>query len=251
LNAEQINYGDRVGSGVTYQMIIEDSGTDPVPPAMFGAPTVGGNSLNFNPVGFDASSSNGSAADITDGQLTFMIAVNNKNAQHMTGFRLSEVGDTTLSGNVPVGSVATSSSALITPVVEIVEVDGIGITPIMVSGLAAQFTQLPGNTPTDASWTLGVDGNGGPIFSTQWAGVLDVDLEDALIDSGRAFSRGVTKVSVNINNVLAATSETGTSSTIAKKDMLIITTDVIPEPAAICLALWALACGLLCCRVRS
>jgi hypothetical protein len=259
-NAAPIFHGDHVGTGVTYEDVTEDSGTDPSPPGspLFGTPTVGGNSLNFNPVGFDATSANGAAADITDGQLTFMISVNNKNAQHMTGFRWSEVGDTTLAGNVPANSTVTSTSALITPVVQIVEVDGVGITPITLTGmstpplpsLAANFTQLPGNTPTDATWFLGVDGGGGPMFATQWAGVLDVDLEDALIKSGRPFSRGVTKVSVNVNNVLAATSEAGTNATIAKKDTLIITTDVIPEPAAISLALLALAGGLMVRRAR-
>jgi hypothetical protein len=240
-------------------MVIEDSNTDPTP--LFGAPTINAstNELSFDPDGFDASSANGGNADITDGQLTFMITVNNPAAQHMTGLRVSEEGDTTMSGNVAQGSVATSTSARIAPVVQIVEVDGVGITPITLSGtstpplpiLAANFTQLPGNTPTDATWLLGVDGSGGPnaSFETDWAGVLDVDLEDALIKSGRTYSRGVTKVSVNINNVLAATSEAGSEANIAKNGFR-ITTDVIPEPAAITLALLALACGLMARRVR-
>jgi hypothetical protein len=256
VNATPIEYADQVGSQVTYQMIVEDSGTDPTP--LFGQPSVSGNTLDFNPVGFDAASENGGDADITDGQLSFMITVNNSASQHMTGFRLSEVGDTTMEGNVMPNSIATSTTARITPVVQIVEIDGVGVTPITLSGmstpplpvLAANFTELPSNTPTDAMWLLGVDGSGTSNFSTQWSGVLDVDLENALILSGRPFSRGVTKVSVNINNVLAATSETGSEATIAKTDMLIITTDVVPEPAAISLALLALACGLMARRVR-
>src|SRR5688500_9104212 len=49
VSAAPINYGDFVGSTVTYRMVTEDSGTDTVPPCMYCAPTVGGDTLNFNP----------------------------------------------------------------------------------------------------------------------------------------------------------------------------------------------------------
>jgi hypothetical protein len=47
---------------------------------------------------------------------------------------------------------------------------------------------------------------------------------------------------VNLDNVLVATSEAGTSAIIAKKDFFIITTN-IPEPASCSLVLLALAVG--------
>src|SRR5688572_2497840 len=125
--AAPINYGDKVGQDVTYRMVTEDSSSDTVPPCMYCEPTVGGNTLNFNPVGFDAASSNGSAADITDGQLLFMIESNDKQTKAIQNFKISETGDTTLSGNVAVGSITTATSVEITPVVEIVEVDGVAL----------------------------------------------------------------------------------------------------------------------------
>jgi hypothetical protein len=251
--ATPINYGDFVGTHVTYRMVTEDSGTDTVPPCMYCAPTVGGNTLNFNPVGFDASSSNGGVADVTDGQLLFMIESNNKQTQAIQNFKLSETGDTTLSGNVPVGSDDTATQVRITPVVEIVEVDGVALpAPITLSKMSTpplpvlgeMFTQLPGNTPSDGQWELGTDGNGGPIFNTQWNGMLFVDVQDALVKSGTPFVRGATKVTVNIDNALTAVSETGTSATIAKKDFITITTNV-PEPATVSLVILALAGGML------
>ena len=45
----QINYGSHMGTHVTYVNVTEDSGEDePLP--LFGAPTVTGNSIDFNPV---------------------------------------------------------------------------------------------------------------------------------------------------------------------------------------------------------
>src|SRR5688572_5198655 len=117
--AAPINWGDFVGNTVTYRMVTEDSGSDTVPPCMFCQPTVGGDSLNFNPVGFDAASSNGAAADITDGQLLFMIESNNKQTQAIQNFKISETGDTALAGSVAVGNTGTATSVEITPVVEI------------------------------------------------------------------------------------------------------------------------------------
>lgn len=248
--AAPINYGDFVGSTVTYRMVTEDSGTDTVPPCMYCQPTVGGDTLNFNPVGFDAASS-GPGADITDGQLLFMVESNNKQTQSIQNIKISEVGDTTLAGNVPLNSVGTSSSIRLATVVEIVEVDGAAISPITLTGMSTPplpslnpvYTHLPSNTVSDGTWQLGVDGNGGPLFFTQWAGNLFVDIQDALVKSGVPFTRGATKLTVNIDNILAATSETGTSATIAKKDFITITTNV-PEPGTVGLAFLAMLAGL-------
>jgi hypothetical protein len=222
--AAPINYGDFVGSTVTYRMVTEDSGTDTVPPGMYGMPSVGGNTLNFNPVGFDSETS-GPNADITDGQLLFMVESNNKETQAILNIKINEIGDTTLAGNVPLGSLGTSSSIRMAAVVEIVEVDGVAITPITLSGMSASplpvlmpvYTLLPSNSPTDGTWQLGVDGNGGPSFTSQWNGELFVDVQDALNKSGMSYTRGATRVTVNLNNVLAATSETGTSASVGKK----------------------------------
>ena len=71
-----------MGTHVTYVNVTEDSGADePLP--LFGAPTVTGNSIDFNPVGFDAGSSGG-GSDITDSNLVFMVIAK-------SGSRISEL----------------------------------------------------------------------------------------------------------------------------------------------------------------
>ena len=67
----QVNWGSHMGTNVTYVNVMEDSGaSEPLP--LFGPPTVTGNSIDFNPLGFDASSANG-GSDITDSNLVFMV----------------------------------------------------------------------------------------------------------------------------------------------------------------------------------
>src|SRR5262245_944373 len=71
-NSAPINYGNFNSPNVSYLQVTEDSTTDPVPPALFGAPILSGDSLSFNPVNFAANSSGG-GSDSTDGTLTTTI----------------------------------------------------------------------------------------------------------------------------------------------------------------------------------
>src|SRR5687767_9514421 len=68
--AAQINYGSHMGTNVTYVNVTEDTDGHPLP--LFGPPTVTGNSIDFNPVGFEASST-GAASEQRVGNLQFML----------------------------------------------------------------------------------------------------------------------------------------------------------------------------------
>jgi hypothetical protein len=229
----QINYGTHMGSDVTYVNVTEDSGADePLP--LLGAPTVTGNSIDFNPVGFDASSANG-GSDITNSNLLFMVeAKANSRIQSIT---LTETGDTTLAGNVSPGSMGTSSAVFASGVMDIHEVDFQGINHISVP-FSMTFN------PSGGTYFLGTDGGGGPMFNTQWSGSVAIPIEQILIANGFDIDRdsGATKISVDLDNVLVAVSQPGTSALIDKKDFgaVSIRVDVggaaIPEPAAFALA---------------
>lgn len=231
----QINYGDFAGTHVDYVDVTEDSGADEALP-LFGMPTVTGNSIDFNPVGFDASSMNG-GADITDSNLVFMIVA--KTGSRIQSVQFSEAGDTTMAGNVPVNSTGTATSVTATGVLDIHEVDFNPINHISVP-FSLTFS------PSGGTYFLGTDGAGGPLYHSQWSGSGTVNVEAILQANNVPFITGATKVSIDLDNTLAAVSQLGTSAHIAKKDFGGISIRVpgfggegepeIPEPVSFVLA---------------
>ena len=247
--AVPINYGDFMGQTVNYLMVQEDANSPPPDaPPLFGKPTVlqnpypalpctiatctiPGDTLDFTPVGFAASASGAGGNDITDGNLAFMVQA--KPGQSIKNIKIKEFGDTTMSGTVPLNSNATATVVRMPVFIDIVEVNGLPITPIKLSdtsvpAIVATFT------PSNGDYYLGIDGNGGPFFTTTWSGELFANLE--------AVMKGITKITVNLDNVLIATSELNTSALIAKKDFFIVTTNV-PEPSTCGLVLVVIAVG--------
>jgi hypothetical protein len=246
----QMNYGTFAGTNVTYVNVTEDSGADEALP-LFGPPTVSEDSIDFNPVGFDASSM-GVNSDITDSNLVFMVTSNS--GSRISSLTFSESGDTTLAGNVPVGSMGTATSVTANGVIDIHEVDvtddGV-FNPIGINNISVPFSLT--FTPSGGTYFLGTDGGGGPIFHTQWSGSVDVDIDAILVANGIIVppgpidpNGGATKISVDLDNTLTAVSQDGTSAHIAKKDFGGITIranvptepggdEEIPEPATLVL----------------
>jgi hypothetical protein len=226
--AVPIDYGDHLGADVSYLAVTEDSATDPVP--LFGPPSVTGNSIDFNPLGFAATSSNG-GSDITDGQLTFSVVAHAD--RRIDSLTLNERGDTTMAGNVTPGSMGTATAVFASGVLDILEVDFAGISHITIP---FSFTF----TPSGGTYFLGTDGGGGPVFNTQWTGSVTLDIDAILI--ANAITGGATRISIALDNTLTAVSESGTSALIAKKDFggVAITSEV-PEPSSLSLCGVALA----------
>ena len=109
--------------------------------------------------------------------------------------------------------------------------DGISIDPI---SLQLQMTF----SPSGGTYDLIND----PGFGVIWNGSLSVDLTQALIDASVPFVSGVTEVDVDLDNILTAISETGSSATIGKKDFKgFSVTAVIPEPTTALLLATGLA----------
>jgi hypothetical protein len=200
--ATPMNYGTFVGNTVKYVDVTEDSNSgDPLP--LFGAPTVSGDSIDFNPIGFSAHASGAAGIDQTDGNLAFMVQALPNFA--IKNFSLAEAGDTTISG---FGTNATITSVTADGHLDISEVDGNGIGVIAVP-ISLTFT------PNGGLFKYG-DHGGGPTFHTAFSGSTFIDVAGIL--AANSIQGGATKISVDIDNTLVATSETGTRSLIAKKD---------------------------------
>lgn len=233
--AAPINYGDFMGDTVTYVGVTEDSNSGDTPP-LFGPPTVSGDSLDFDPVGFSASAAGAAGVDITDGNLRFMVVA--KPGNFISGLQLSEAGDTTLAG---FGTDASFTAVLGQGVLNISQVNGVGINVISVP-----FSMTFG--PSDGTYGLATDGGGGPLYSTGWSGGVTLDI-DGILASKNVAGRA-TKVTVNLDNTLVALSEAGTQTLIAKKDFGGVSITVIPEPAT-CVLFGLAAFGIICTRRKS
>lgn len=216
--AAPINYGDFDGNTVMYLDVTEDSGTDT--PPLFGAPSISADTLDFNPVSFNSSSTGAGGVDITDGTLTFMVMA--KSGYFVEQLLFTEAGDVTLAG---FGNDGTFASVTAEYIIEIVEVDNVAINPI-------QFQASMTFTPSNGDYGLQTDGGGGPTYSGAWSGSLVTDIHAALINSQLPFSLGATKVNVTLDNTLTTLSQDGTSSFIAKKDTDGVTITEFPEPAS-------------------
>jgi hypothetical protein len=230
--AAAVNYGDFTGAQVDYLQVTEDASSAGDTEPLFGPPTVAGNSIDFDPVGFSATTSNG-GIDFTDGNLKFTIMAHPFSAISTINF--AEAGDTTLLG---FGNDTTFSAVTTRLFIDILEVDFQPVDVVSLNNVAIPFA------PSGGTFGLGTDGGGGPLFNSGWGGNVLVMVDQILIANNVPFTGGATKVSVNLDNSLSAISQPGTSAFIAKKNAngVVITVNIpIPEPNACLLAAFGLA----------
>jgi hypothetical protein len=239
-----ISYGDFVGTHVTYFNVTEDP-TGLVP--LFGTPTLSGDSIAFNPASFAATSAGG-GADSAASTLAFaVIAAPGSRIRDIT---LDEVGDTTLTGNTALGSLATGSQAVASGTLAI---QGVDFVPI--SAISIPFSLV--FSPSGGSYFLGTDGGGGPLYHTAFSGSATLDVETILVALSVPFEFGATNVSIEWTPTLVALSESGTASIIGAQGFAATTTtirvreeDPVPVPEPMSLALTGLGLAALALRRR-
>jgi hypothetical protein len=213
--ATPINHGDFPGDGVVFLSVSEDSLTDPGALPLFGSPMPSGASLDFNGISF-ASFAIAGSFDMTNGRLTMGIEAQGDNSIDSISF--SEAGTYTLLGTTGAAALASVSA---TAFLDILEVDGIGITPI---NLQADLI-FPSSS---GQFALPMGGQAGGT----WNGELELDVKQALRDEniqGRA-----TKVWLTVSNMLFTTSDPGAASFIDTAD-LDISVQITPEPTPLVL----------------
>lgn len=230
--AAPINYGDfnDYGNGgvVEYQDVTESSSTDAVP--LFGPPEVNVNQLDFDPLAFGSSASNGDL-DITDAQLNLMFQ--SLQGTGLKRLKIDEGGDYSIFG----GGASTSVNAgiyadvMVTQITELISGTVINLAPQdqfhVIGSTSAMYTVAGLSSP----WSLGLQLEFGPgLTSNGYAS--DGVTTDYVVSAGEFV----------LNNTLVADSEQGTLAFIAKKDFKITPEGsldpdlVVPEPTAAVLA---------------
>lgn len=219
--AVSTNYGNFVGATVQYIDVTETTVTDPLP--LFGAPVVAGDFIDFAPVSYNSSAVGPGGSDVTAGTVDAMVAA--LAGYYITDLHFSDQGDFTLAGAGGLGTFASVTGGV---EVTVTEVDGVAITPVVITDALTY-------SPSNGDWNMQDDASG-LILGGFWTGSLDMDVTQALVDAGVAVNWGATKLSLAYDNELTATSESGTSTLIAKKDVSIGATTAVPEPTAAIMA---------------
>lgn len=194
----------------------------------YGSPSVVGDSLTFAPVGVealaDASTSTNSISVQNDAQLLFGVTA--KEGKAIAGLEFSELGDYSMIGS-GFAFVDVTANFYVT----IMDVDG--------EELDSAFT-----TVSSMTFSPNADGtvmHSAPFTQGVWDGDIYLDVLSMLTTEGISYVDGVTRMSVNLDNILVAYASPGGSSLIKKKDLtgFTVTSDVIPEPASLVLILGA------------
>ena len=230
-----IPYGDFNGTDVMYLDVTEDTRSSPQ--ALFGAPSILGNTLDFDPLSFSAgvsSVSGTSNSQIVDGQLNFTLMSNNASFG-LGDVIITEAGDFTLNG---LGN-AQATASVATPVRwTITHVDGAAVTPVSGSD-SLSFT------PNAGSYSLPSDLGTGIL----WDGELTVDVAGFAVANG--ITGRVTKVEFSIDNTLSVSASDGGSASIFKKDFNGVVIEApVPEPSSASLSLLGLLGMAACMRKR-
>lgn len=218
--AASINYGNfgPVAPGISFLNVIESSGTDGLPLYDVPSPFVTG--LDFNPTGFTAAASGGSA-DITDGQLNFVIHGQNGGGNvAISSVSLTESGIYNLFG---VGTAATHVAVGASMSVKVTEIDGVAVTPIAIFGNASFAKNLVAD----------------PGVASPWALNILIDVQSQLTSLNVPFVTGATRAQVTIDNSLVGISQAASTAGVTKTDFVISIvpkTEVVPEPGTVALS---------------
>jgi len=231
------NYGNLVGPNIMYLNIVEQTTQfpGPMPATLFGPPSLAGDNLNFNPLGFTGSVQNGDFL-VQDGLLSIDQIMTNSPAGQIGKITINEGG-----GYIVVGGpgAATARATLVTSPVMVAQVNGgVGPQPSLTISPTYTFshTQSGPLTFTQGSNSLDFTSNGG-VANGAWNITATYDIAAAIAAAGLPANTRVTKLgTLALDNQLIRDTDPNSFSYIDKK-FFNITVTAIPEPSTILLGL--------------
>jgi hypothetical protein len=232
-------YGNFAGPAVTYQNVTEvpTQLPGPTPAALFGPPSLSGNSLLFNPVNFVDSASAG-ALEFQDGRLTFNV-IPTSSQGNIKSISLLEGGAWTVGGGT---SATTAKESLLINELFITSVNGISVNPIVVPPSIA-FTDTNNGSASVSTSSNSITFSSSAGFSSgTWDATASFNFANAL--TGAGLSGNVTGLSMELDNQLSVTSETNSVAFIDKK-YLDVTSNSSPVPEPSVAGLTAITAGCL------
>jgi len=235
-----VMYGNFVGPNITYQNVTETPTQlpGPSPTQLFGPPALSGDSLMFDPSIFVVSSSGG-GIEFQDGHLTTGIVPTSSKGT-ISVISITEGGGWTVGGGT---TATTAMESLLINQLFITSVNGTPVTPIVVTPTIT-FTDTDSGTATVTKGLNTIQFNSsGSISTGTWNATASFNLPAALASAGDTGT--VTGLQLDLDNQLAAESETTSIAFIDKKFFNITTSGAtVPEPATASAALIGIA-GLL------
>lgn len=218
LQAGTFNWGDFAGNNVMFLNVTENNDETTslfAPEPGMGGPTVSGDVLHFDPVGFSSQSQNNSA-DITDSTLTTVIMANP--GASIDVLKVNELGDYSLGGLTGGEANAQVGAAFFWTVLEV------NNAPVSLATVTANLTVGSGAGPQGGMYSRPThDG-----VTSIWQGSAMVDLNSYLATEG--ISGQVTKVRLRFDNALQTSADNVSTAFIKKKSVDIEVNGRVPEP---------------------
>lgn len=194
---------------------------------LFGAPTVVGNNLDFDPLNFETQcASPGCPPAPSSVSDTLILDIKSIPGQIIDTVVMSEAGDTTLDSFL---NAFAATTVVANVFIDVLEVNGVPIIGLN-DNAAMVFTNGGNYQSTDLPIGYG---------TRSWTGLLSFNVNNVITAHGG--SGQATLVRISLSNTLTAFAASGATARIQKKDVDGLAITVVPEPGTALLMALGLA----------
>ena len=182
---------------------------------LFGAPTVIGNDLDFNPTTFKAQCAGTPGCPPTPATVsdTLVLDIHAIPGQIINTVMMTEAGDTTLSSFL---NAFAATTVVANVFIDVLEVNGLPVNGLN-NNAQMVFTRNGQFETTDEG-----------VGTHLWSGLLSFDVNSVIAGGGG--SGQATLVRLSLSNTLTAVAASGAAASIQKKDVDGLAITVVPEP---------------------